>query len=68
MYSTLIAPEEEKQEFDEAIDRHANPQIHECSKVRAVCPMLSRWWEAGLNTEIDSIANNDGDQVFDPAF
>ncbi len=33
-----------------------------------VWPMLRRRGKVGLKTEINGVANDDGNQVFDPAF
>lgn len=53
-------------QFQEAVDHQTKPEIDQSSEVELEWVMLGRWGQIGIEGEIQTIAKQNGNQVFEP--
>jgi hypothetical protein len=61
-----MAAAKEQNQFDDPVDEQAKPEIDECAPIHQA-PVLGPWRQSGRQPKVDSIACENGNQIFNPA-
>jgi hypothetical protein len=65
--STFSLFVQKSSQFQEAENQQTEPEINQGSEVKLERVMLGGLWQIGIEAEIQAIAKQNGDQVFEPS-
>jgi hypothetical protein len=64
--STSAAPAQKGSQFQQAINQQAKPKINQSPKIQLERVMLGGGWQIGIQGKVQAIAQQNGNQAFQP--